>query len=146
MSELDKIKRHPDVYRVEELCEGCHWVRYQDGSALLVDSWGRTIPSPLQKHEIVQQVRTLGVLQGVRHFVFKACEWATRDRAEFGMFDKEGHEKVFCDPKLENLDSMERIQDEFNKLVIASRDRTNPRRKEPMLVDLSVNPGLGMRR
>lgn len=142
MSELSKLKQDPDVYRIEELAKGRHVVRYQDGSALLVNEQGEMIKSPLQNYDIVQQVRCIGTLQGMPHFAFKACNWATRDRFETGMFDYAGHEKAFPDPRLAGLESLEEIQHEFNKLVIASNDPTNVRRNDPMLVDLSQGKSL----
>ena len=80
----------------------------------------------------------LGKLQGVEHFAYKAQDWATRNReSTLGMFDIQGHEKWFRDPRL-HPDSMDGIQREFDKLVKASLDPTNARRNDPMLADLGL--------
>lgn len=142
MSELSKLKQNPDVYRIEELAKDRHVVRYQDGSALLVNGRGEIVKSPLQNYDVIHQVRDIGELQGMPYFAFKACNWATRNQTETGIFDYAGHEKVFLDPKLAGLESLEEIQHEFNKLVIASHDQNNPRRNEPMLAVLSQGKSL----
>ncbi len=142
---MNRIKWDPSVERVEELCKDRYAVRYKDGSALLVDSQGKTVPSPLDRYEIVMTVRRIGELQGMPHFAFKACDWATRNRPETGMFDYAGHERLFQDPRLSGLETLEEVQAEFNKLVIASHDLSNPRRNDVMTVDLRERPNLSMK-
>lgn len=136
MSELDKIRHAPEVHKVEELCADRYAVRYHDGSATLVNGQGETIPSPLQKLDFIQNVRRIGTLQGMPHFAYKGCDWATRNQPEIGMFDYAGHAKAFRDPRLAGLETLEELQHEFNQLVIKSNDPSNPRRNDPMLLDL----------
>ena len=70
MSELSKLKQDPDVYRIDELRKDRYVVRYNDGSALMVNAHGETIRSPLQNSDVVQQVRDIGELQGMPFFAF----------------------------------------------------------------------------
>lgn len=142
MSELSKLKQDPDVFRIDELRKDRYVVRYNDGSALMVNAHGETIRSPLQNYDVVQQVRDIGELQGMPFFAFKACNWATRNQTEIGLFDYAGHERAFLDPRMAGLESLEAVQHEFNKLVIASHDQNNPRRNDPMMADLSQGKSL----
>lgn len=135
---IEQLQKEHVVTEVKEACPGFYSVRYDDGSMSLVNSIGGVMHSPMHGYDVIQDFKYLGKLQGVEHFAYKAQDWATRNReSTLGMFDIQGHEKWFRDPRL-HPDSMDGIQREFDKLVKASLDPTNARRNDPMLADLGL--------
>ena len=132
---IEGLKNERCVVEVREMCPGYYGVKFDDGSMSLVNSIGGMMHSPMHGYDVIQDFKYLGKLQGVEHFAYKAQDWATRNReSTLGMFDIQGHEKWFRDPRL-HPDSMDGIQKEFDKLVKASLDPTNSRRNDPMLSD-----------
>ncbi|MBP3258045.1 MAG: hypothetical protein IJ714_03200 [Bacteroidales bacterium] len=143
---IEKYLRDPEVSKVDYPCQGIYFIRYEDGSVSVVDENDKRINTPLRNFDVVQQLRFIGRLHGVPHFAYKACEYGNRFHPEYGMFDINGHEKMFRDPRLCGLESVTEIEAEFKKLVDASNDLSNPRRNDEMLVDLSTGKSLEMER
>lgn len=146
MMDPDKYLKDPDVWKVEHPCKGIWFIRYDDGSVTVKDDHERTIQTPLHRFDVVQELRYIGTYRGAKHFAYKACEWATRNHPEYGIFDSRGHRKLFRDPNLMGLDSVDRIATEFEKMVKASKDKDNLLHDEPGLWDLDKKENIGIRR
>ena len=148
MSSISDYMRDSEVSKVQMLSDKpeCYAIRFEDGSAMLVNGDGKIIKSPLDRYEFICEVRPIGRLHGIPHFVYKACDYPTRYHPEYGMFDNNGHEKLFRDTRICGLESVNEIEAEFKKLVDASNDLSNPRRNDEMLVDLSAGKSLEMER
>ena len=63
---------------------------------------------------------------------------------ETGMFDADGHQKVFRDPRSAGIEGVDYIKWEFEKFEKMSNDPRNPRRADPFLVDID-SPKQNMR-
>ena len=111
-------------------------IRFDDGSAMLVDGDGKRIESPLSRYDVITDVQFIGRANGVPHFAFEGRDWATRHTSETGMFDSEGHQKLFRDPRNAGLDGVDYIKWEFERMEKLSNDKSNPRRNDPFLVDI----------
>ena len=149
MSSISEYMRDPEVSKVQMLCEKpeCWAIRYDDGSAMLVDGHGDRIKSPLDRYDVVSTVEYLGRLDGKAHFVFEGREWDARNMPETGMFDTDGHQKLFRDPRSAGIEGVNYIRWEFERLEKLANDPTNSRRNDPQLVDIDApRQSLGMRR
>lgn len=147
LAAMERMRQDPDVRTVEPLCPDRFALRYDDGSALLVNKNGDIIKSPLSKYEVVSNLQYLGELEGKPHFAFEGCDYATRHWPDTVMFDSEGHQKMFRDPKTAGIEGVEYVKWEFERLEKLANDPSNPRRNDPVLVDLDEpKQSLGMRR
>ena len=149
MSRISEIMHDPEVRKVDLLCEKpeCYAVRYEDGSAMLVNAEGNRIKSPLDRYDFITDVQFIGRMNGVPHFAFEGRDYATRHTSETGMFDAEGHQKLFRDPRSAGIEGVDYIKWEFERLEKQANDKTNPRRNDPVLVDIDApHQSLGIRR
>lgn len=149
MSRMSEIMHDPEVRKVDLLCEKpeCYTVRYEDGSAMLVNAEGNRIKSPLDRYDFITDVQFIGRMNGVPHFAFEGRDYATRHTSETGMFDAEGHQKLFRDPRSAGIEGVDYIKWEFERLERQANDKTNPRRNDPVLVDIDApHQSLGIRR
>lgn len=146
MSMLNDYMHDPEVRKVDLLTEKPmrYAIRFEDGSAILVDGNGERIKSPLDRFDVISDIQYIGRAQGVPHFAFEGRDYATRYSSETGMFDAEGHQKLFRDPRNAGIEGVEYIKWEFERLEKLSNDKTNPRRNDPFLVDIDT-PKLFMR-
>ena len=140
MSSISEYMRDPDVSKVDLLCDKPmrYAIRFDDGSAMLVDGDGKRIESPLSRYDVITDVQFIGRANGVPHFAFEGRDWATRHTSETGMFDSEGHQKLFRDPRNAGLDGVDYIKWEFERMEKLSNDKSNPRRNDPFLVDIDT--------
>lgn len=138
MSSISEYMRDPEVSKVDLLCDKPerYAIRFDDGSAMLVDGDGKRIESPLSRYDVITDVQFIGRANGVPHFAFVGRDWATRHTSETGMFDSEGHQKLFRDPRNAGLDGVDYIKWEFERMEKLSNDKSNPRRNDPFLVDI----------
>ena len=149
MSTISEYMSDQEVSKVQLLCEKPerYAIRFEDGSAMLTDGDGNKINSPLGNYDVISKVEYIGRLEGKPHFVFEGRDWANRRMSETGMFDSDGHQKLFMDPRTAGIDGVEYIKWEFERLEKLANDPKNPRRNDPMLVDLNApHQSLGMRR
>lgn len=149
MSRMSEIMHDPEVRKVDLLCEKpeCYAVRYEDGSAMLFNAEGNRIKSPLDRYDFITDVQFIGRMNGVPHFAFEGRDYATRHTSETGMFDAEGHQKLFRDPRSAGIEGVDYIKWEFERLEKQANDKTNPRRNDPVLVDIDApHQSLGIRR
>lgn len=140
MSSISDYMRDPEVSKVDLLCDKPmrYAIRFDDGSAMLVDGDGKRIESPLSRYDVITDVQFIGWANGVPHFAFEGRDWATRHTSETGMFDSEGHQKLFRDPRNAGLDGVNYIKWEFERMEKLSNDKSNPRRNDPFLVDIDT--------
>lgn len=140
MSSISEYMRDPEVSKVDMLCDKPerYAIRFDDGSAMLVDGDGKRIESPLSRYDVITDVQFIGRANGVPHFAFEGRDWATRHTSETGMFDSEGHQKLFRDPRNAGLDGVDYIKWEFERMEKLSNDKSNPRRNDPFLVDIDT--------
>lgn len=110
-----KIKLDPDVVKVECLPQLHFAVQYEDGSMSFLNSDLKPIKTPMHGYDVIRNFRYLGDLNYVPHFAFKGTNWATRMHSETHIFDINGNEKLFRDPRLWGLESVFEIQKEFDK-------------------------------
>ena len=149
MSSISEYMRDPDVSKVQMLCDKpeCYAIRFDDGSAMLVNANGERIKSPLDRFDVISDVQFIGRMNGVPHFAFEGRDWATRNFPETGMFDSEGHQKLFRDPRSAGIEGVDYIKWEFERLEKLTNDKSNPRRNDPVLVDIDApHQSLGMKR
>ena len=108
MSTISEYMRDPEVSKVQLLCDKPerYAIRYEDGSAMLVDGDGNMIKSPLGQFDVVSKVEFIGRANGVPHFAFEGRDWATRNMPETGMFDADGHQKLFRDPRSAGIEGV----------------------------------------
>jgi len=147
MSSISEYMNDHEVSRVQLLCEKPerYAIRYEDGSALLVDGDGNTIKSPLSRFDVITDVQFIGRMHGVPHFAFEGRDWANRRMSETGMFDADGHQKLFRDPRSAGIEGVNYIKWEFERLEKQANDPRNPRRDDPVLIDLDEKQSLGMK-
>ena len=140
MSSISEYMRDPEVSKVDLLCDKPmrYAICFDDGSAMLVDGDGKRIESPLSRYDVITDVQFIGRANGVPHFAFEGWDWATRHTSETGMFDSEGHQKLFRDPRNAGLDGVDYIKWEFERMEKLSNDKSNPRRNDPFLVDIDT--------
>ena len=140
MSSISEYMRDPEVSKVDLLCDKPmrYAIRFDDGSAMLVDGDGKRIKSPLDRYDFISDLQYIGRAQGVPHFVFEGRDYATRYTSETGMFDAEGHQKLFRDPRNAGIEGMEYIKWEFERLEKLSNDHSNPHRNDSFLVDIDT--------
>ena len=138
MSRMNDIMHDPEVREVDLLCDKpeCYAVRFEDGSAMLVNANGDRIKSPLDRYDFITNVQFIGRMNGVPHFAFEGRDYATRHTSETGMFDAEGHQKLFRDPRSAGIEGVDYIKWEFERLEKQASDQNNPRRNDPFLVDI----------
>ena len=138
MSSISEYMHDLNVSKVQMLCDKpeCYAVRYEDGSAMLVNADGDRIKSPLDRYDVISDVQFIGRMNGLPHFVFEGRNYATRHTSETGMFDAEGHQKNFRDPRSAGIEGVDYIKWEFERLEKLANDKTNPRREDPFLVDI----------
>ena len=143
---VEEVRKRLFTDEVKEVCPGFYSVRYDDGSMSLVNSIGGEIKSPIGNYDVIQDFRYLGELHGVPHFAIKGQDWATRNyESELIMFDINGHQKLFHDPRVYPK-TLDEIQAAFDKVIKASQDLNNPRRNDPMLTDLDLGRGAKIHR
>ena len=101
MSSISEYMHDLNVSKVQMLCDKpeCYAIHFDDGSAMLVNADGDRIKSPLDRYDVISDVQFIGRANGVPHFAFEGHDYATRHMAETGMFDAEGHQKLFRDPR-----------------------------------------------
>ena len=116
MSTISEYMRDPEVSKVQMLCDKPE--RYAG------------------QFDVVSKVEFIGRANGVPHFAFEGRDWATRNMPETGMFDADGHQKLFRDPRSAGIEGVNYIKWEFEKFEKMSNDPRNPRRDEPFLVDI----------
>ena len=109
MSTISEYMRDPEVSKVQMLCDKPerYAVRYEDGSAMLVDGDGNMIKSPLGQFDVVSKVEFIGRANGVPHFAFEGRDWATRNMP-FEKFEKMSNDPRNprrADPFLVDIDS-----------------------------------------
>lgn len=140
MSSISEYMRDPEVSKVDLLCDKPmrYAIRFDDGSAMLVDGNGKRIESPLSRYDVITDVQFIGRANGVPHFAFEGRDWATRHTSETGMFDSEGHQKLFRDPRNAGIEGVDYIKWEFERMEKLSNDKSNPRRNDPFLVDIDT--------
>lgn len=149
MSTISEYMRDPEVSKVDMLCDKPerYAIHFDDGSAILVDKDGDIIKSPLSKYDVVTDLQYLGRLEGKPHFAFEGREYDPRRWADTVMFDSDGHQKMFRDPRTAGIEGVQYVKWEFERLERLANDPLNPRRNDPMLVDLDEpKQSLGMRR
>lgn len=149
MSSISEYERDPEVSKIQMLCDKpeCYAIRYEDGSAILVNAKGDRIKSPLDRYDVISDVQFIGRVNGVPHFAFEGRDYANRNWPETGMFDSEGHQKLFRDPRSAGIDGMQYIKWEFERFEKMANDPMNPRRDDPFLVDIdSPKQYQGMKR
>lgn len=149
MSSISEYERDPEVSKIQMLCEKPerYAIRFEDGSAMLVDGSGKRIDSPISRYDVITDIQYIGRAHGVPHFAFEGRDWATRYTSETGMFDAEGHRKLFRDPRNAGIEGVDYIKWEFERLEKLSNDQMNPRRNDPFLVDIDApQQSLGIRR
>ncbi len=149
MSSINEYMQDPEVRKVQLLCEKPerYAIRFDDGSAMMTDAKGNRIESPLSKYDVISKVEYIGTLEGKPHFAFEGRDWSTRHMSETGMFDADGHQKLFRDPRTAGIEGVEYIKWEFERLEKLANDPMNPRRNDPMLFDLNEpKQSLGMHR
>jgi len=110
-----KIKQDPDVVKVECLPQLHFAVQYQDGSMSFLNSDLKPVKTPMRDYDVIRNFCYLGDLNDVPHFAFKGTNWATRMQSETCIFDINGHQKIFRDPRLWSLESVFEIQKAFDK-------------------------------
>lgn len=147
MSQISDYMHDPEVRKVQLLCENPerYAIRFDDGSAMLTDGEGNRIESPLSKFDFINKVEYIGRLEGKPHFAYEGRDYATRYTSETGMFDSDGHRKMFRDPRTAGIEGVEYIKWEFERLEKMANDTMNPRRNDPVLVDLDEKQSLGLR-
>lgn len=138
MSSISEYLRDLEVSKVQMLCDKpeCYAIRFEDGSAMLVNAKGDRIKSPLDNYDFITNVQYIGQMNGMPHFAYSARDWATRHICETGIFDVEGHRKLFRDPCATETEGVDSIKEEFQRLEKMAKDPSNPRRNDPFLVDL----------
>ena len=147
LAAMERMRQDPNVKMVDPLCPDRFVLMYEDGSAVLVNKDGKTIKSPLSKYDVVSNLQYLGKLEGKLHFAFEGRDYANRKWADTVMFDADGHQKMFRDPRTAGIEGVEYVKWEFERLEKLANDSTNPRRNDPMLVDLDApRQSLRMRR
>ena len=147
MSTISEYMKDPEVSKVQHLCQNPdrYTIRFDDGSAMLTDGEGNRINSPLSNYDVISRVEYIGRLEGKPHFAFEGRDYATRHTSETGMFDSEGHRKLFRDPRTAGIEGVDYIKWEFERLEKQANDQTNPRRNDPVLIDLDEKQTLGLR-
>lgn len=110
-----KIKQDPEVVKVECLPQLHFAVQYEDGSMSFLNSDLKPVKTPMHGYDVIRNFCYLGDLNDVPHFAFKGTNWATRMHSETHIFDINGNEKLFRDPRLWGLESVFEIQKEFDK-------------------------------
>ena len=147
MSSISDIMHDSEVRKVQLLCENPdrYAVRYEDGSSMLVDGDGKMIKSPLGQFDVISRVEFIGRMHGVPHFAFEGRDYSNRYMSETGMFDVDGHRKIFRDPRSAGIEGVEYIKWEFERLERMANDPMNPRRNDPVLFDLDEKQSLGMK-
>lgn len=138
MSKMNDIMHDMEVSKVDMLCDKPerYAIRYEDGSAMLVNAQGDRIKSPLDRYDVISDVQFIGRANGVPHFAFEGRDYANRNWPETGMFDSEGHQKLFRDPRSAGIDGLDYIKWEFERFEKMANDPMNPRRDDPFLVDI----------
>ena len=140
MSQISDYMHDPEVRKVQLLCENPerYAIRFDDGSAMLTDGEGNRIESPLSKFDFINKVEYIGRLEGKPHFAYEGRE-ATISKITAG------HRKMFRDPRTAGIEGVEYIKWEFERLEKMANDTMNPRRNDPVLVDLDEKQSLGLR-
>jgi hypothetical protein len=110
-----KIKQDPDVTKVVCLPQLHFAVQYEDGAMSFLNSDLKPLKTPMRDYEVIRDFSYLGDLNDVPHFAFKGTNWATRMQSETHIFDIDGKEKLFRDPRLWGLESVFEIQKAFDK-------------------------------
>ena len=112
---MEKIRKDPEVERVDPLPQLHFAVYYKDGSMSFLNSDLKSIRTPMRDYDVIRNFCYLGDVDDVPHFAFKGTNWATRVQSETHIFDITGREKLFRDPRLWGLDSVFEIQKAFEK-------------------------------
>lgn len=137
MTTLEKLQQMPDATKVLELCQKHYAVQYEDGSMSFHDADGKSIKTPMSGYDVIRNFTYLGDYHDVPHFAFKGTNFATRMHSETCIFDINGHEKLFRDPRLYAQESVFEIQKTFDRLKEQGWD---------FLQDIGERQSRGMRR
>lgn len=135
--QIEKLQKLPDVEKVEVFPGVRYGVHYEDGSMSFLNHDGKSIKTPMQNYDVIRNFCYLGDYQGVPHFAFKGTNFANRMHSETCIFDVNGHEKLFRDPRLYAQESVFEIQKAF--------DRLNKQGWE-FLQDVGERQAIGLRR
>jgi len=111
-----QLQLQPEVVKVECMPMKHFAVSYEDGSMSFLDENGKSVKTPMRNYDIIRNFRYLGDYKDVPHFAFKGTNWANQMRSETCIFDINGNEKMFRDPRLYAQESVFEIQKAFNRL------------------------------
>ena len=111
-----QLQQQPEVVKVECMPMKHFAVSYEDGSMSFLDENGKSVRTPMGNYDIIRNFRYLGDYKDVPHFAFKGTNWANQMHSETCIFDINGHEKMFRDPRLYAQESVFEIQKAFNRL------------------------------
>ena len=147
MAAMERMRQEdPNIRDINPLCPGRFAIRFEDGSAMLVDINGDIIKSPLEKYDVISRIEYIGTMEGKPHFAFEGRDWANRKMSETGIFDSDGHRKLFRDPRAAGVEGVEYLKWEFERLEKLSKDPMNPRQNDPFLIDVdSPHPTRGVK-
>lgn len=132
-----QLQQQPEVVKVECMPMKHFAVSYEDGSMSFLDENGKSVKTPMRNYDIIRNFRYLGDYKDVPHFAFKGTNWANQMHSETCIFDINGHEKMFRDPRLYAQESVFEIQKAFNRLKAEGWD---------FLQDVGMRNTRGMRR
>ena len=140
MAAMERMRQEdPNIRDINPLCPGRFAIRFEDGSAMLVDINGDIIKSPLEKYDVISRIEYIGTMEGKPHFAFEGRDWANRKMSETGR-------KLFRDPRAAGVEGVEYLKWEFERLEKLSKDPMNPRRNDPFLIDVdSPHPTRGVK-
>ena len=117
-----QLQQQPEVVKVECMPMKHFAVSYEDGSMSFLDENGKSVKTPMRNYDIIRNFRYLGDYKDVPHFAFKGTNWANQMHSETCIFDINGNEKMFRDPRLYAQESVFEIQKAFNRLKVEGWD------------------------
>ena len=132
-----QLQQQQNVSKVECMPQKHFAVYYEDGSMSFLDENGKSVRTPMRNYDIIRNFRYLGDYKDVPHFAFKGTNWANQMHSETCIFDINGHEKLFRDPRLYAQESVFEIQKAFNRLKAQGWD---------FLQDIEERQARGIRR
>lgn len=135
--QTDRLKQLPDVEKVEVFPGPRYGVHYEDGSMSFLDENGKSVRTPMRGYDVIRDFTYLGDYKDVPHFAFKGTNFGNRMHSETCIFDINGHEKLFRDPRLYAQESVFEIQKAFDRLKAQGWD---------FLQDIGERQSRGMRR
>ena len=120
--QLQKLQQLPEVEKVDVYPGIRYVVHYEDGSASFLDVEGKSIRTPMRDYDVVRNFMYLGDYNNVPHFAFKGTNFETKMHSVTHIFDVDGREKLFKDPRLNALESVFEIKNQFDRLKLEARD------------------------